>query len=183
MWIGILGITFALALIILLIYLIFDGQQARSEAALPHGRVLFADQGVAHDDTGTLYSDALALKGRPDYLIQSRDGGIIPVELKSGKSPTEYPYASHVMQLAAYCFLVDENYGIRPTHGIIQYQDNAWEVPYTDALEDELLALLKAMHHDRLQANVDRSHAFPRRCAACSVRYVCDQSLAGGGGD
>lgn len=181
MSIAILGMTVALALLILLLYLIFDMQQARSAAPLPPGRVLYADQGVAHDPPETLYGDAIRLKGRPDYLIQGHDGSIVPVELKSGKSPADYPYESHVMQLAAYCLLVDENYGIRPTHGIIQYADRAWQVPFDDALEEELLALLATMHTDRLAADVARSHAYPRRCAACNVRHACSQSLAANG--
>src|SRR5688500_8591495 len=91
---------------------------ARKRAALqlPSGKTIYQDTQV----TGaTLISHKHHLKGRPDLLIK-QGNGIIPVEVKTGKTPTR-PYDSHVMQLIAYCVLVEETYGARPPYGIIRY--------------------------------------------------------------
>ena len=101
---------------------------------------------------------------------------IIPVELKSSNAPDE-PWSGHLYQLAAYCFLVEANYGIRPDYGIIQYRDRAFAIDYTEELEDELLDILEEMRDDLDQPDVDRDHDEWRVCAACSMRTHCDQRL------
>ena len=66
-----------------------------------------------------LYSKTLSLSGKPDYLIKE-SGMVFPVEVKTGHTPNS-PYVNHTMQLMAYCLLVEENYGIRPTGGFLKY--------------------------------------------------------------
>jgi len=104
-------------------------------------------------------------------------GQIIPVEVKSGRAP-EYPYDSHIYQLAAYCLLVDKIHGKRPPYGIIHYPTRTFAVDYTPALESSLLDLLAEMRRDEPRAEVDCSHAEPARCRRCGFRSVCDQKLA-----
>ncbi|PJF38087.1 MAG: CRISPR-associated protein Cas4, partial [Phototrophicales bacterium] len=87
------------------------------------------------------------------------------------------PWESHVMQLAAYCTLVTETYGIRPPYGIIQYSDQAFAIDYSDELEEELLDLLAEMRQDLYASDVDRDHEDWRRCASCGVRGACSQRL------
>jgi CRISPR-associated exonuclease Cas4 len=117
------------------------------------------------------------LVGKPDYLIEQKDGMIVPVELKSGRAPEE-PHDGHVLQLAAYCLLVEENYGIRPDFGIIQYKDRAFAVDYTEELEDDLLDLLEEMREGLLEEDLERDHNDWRKCAKCGVRGHCYQRLA-----
>mgnify|MGYP001560076946 CR=1 FL=1 len=90
-----------------------------------------------------LFSKTLALSGKPDYLI--RDGKtVIPVEVKSGRTPNE-PYQNHEMQLMAYCFLVEENYGIRPPGGYIKYPHKEFKVAYTDEAKNAVKELVGEM--------------------------------------
>ena len=84
----------------------------------------------------TLYSETLNLVGRPDYLIRENEK-IIPVEVKTGKTPA-FPHRNHVMQLMAYCYLVEENWGVRPPGGYIRYPDGEYKVAYTDKAKQEL---------------------------------------------
>lgn len=88
----------------------------------------------------TLYSETLNLVGRPDYLIKE-SGKIIPVEVKTGKTPA-FPHRNHVMQLMAYCYLVEENLGIRPPGGYIRYPGGEYKVSYTDKTKQELEKLV-----------------------------------------
>jgi CRISPR-associated exonuclease Cas4 len=167
-----LGVTLVLLAIVAWLF-----ARSREEASgLPSGKVIYSDAGAWTANQETLFSPALQLAGRPDYLIEAPDGGLIPVEVKSRPAPKK-PLESHILQLAAYCLLVEEVYGIRPSHGILQYRDNAFAIDYTDELEDDLLDLLADMREDMFEEAVDRDHEDPRRCLRCGVREFCDQRL------
>jgi CRISPR/Cas system-associated exonuclease Cas4 (RecB family) len=73
--------------------------------------------------------------------------------------------------------LVEETYGIRPTHGILQYRDGAFAIDYTIDLEEDLLDLLADMREDMFEEEIDRDHEDWRRCARCGVRDYCYQRL------
>jgi CRISPR-associated exonuclease Cas4 len=157
--------------------------RTRQAAGLPSGRVVYADTGGWRPADEPFFSATYGLTGKPDYLVETREGPI-PIEVKSSAAPF-HPYSSHVLQLTAYCLLVEENTGQAPPYGLIKYADAIFEVDYTPALRRELLALLDAMHRLRSQSNqqrarsgVPRSHDEPRRCAGCGYRQICDQSLA-----
>lgn len=153
--------------------------RARHATGLPPGRVVYADTGDWRPPDAPFFSATYGLTGKPDYLVKTR-AGAVPVEVKSGSAPPQ-PYASHVLQLAAYCLLVEEAEGRAPPYGLIKYADAVFEVEYTAALRRGLLGLLDAMR--RLHARggrrgVPRSHDEPHRCARCGYREMCDQSLA-----
>lgn len=94
----------------------------------------------------TLYSNTLPLMGRPDYLIKEGDT-ILPVEVKTGKTPTE-PYENHVMQLMAYCYLVEENYG-RPKGGILKYPDQEFKLVFTDEAKKAVIDTVLEIQNSR----------------------------------
>lgn len=166
-------------------------RHAKQSSGLPAGRLVYSDTGFAvgrvapaeKNEEGVrqerpLVSRRHNLTGRPDYLVRTKEG-IIPVEVKSTRSPAGgRPYDSHVMQLAAYCLLAEDALGARVPYGIIRYSDNEVTVSYTTELRDELLALLEEVREARRAEDVHRSHADPRRCKGCSVREHCVESLA-----
>lgn len=170
-----LGIVFVL--LGLIVWLLMQARRQQAHSGLPAGRVLYSDAGAWRRNEEAFFAGDVRLTGKPDYLVQEPDGMIIPVELKSGRAPAK-PWPGHVYQLAAYCLLVEEHYGVRPDYGIIQYKDRAFAVDYTEALEEDLLDLLVEMREDSFEASVDRDHADGRRCARCGVRDYCDQRLA-----
>jgi CRISPR-associated exonuclease Cas4 len=161
------------------------------QAGLPAGTLLYSDTGrpvgrVAPAEVGAegvkqerpLVSPALGLVGRPDYLIEV-EGGVVPVEIKSAASPAGgRPYDSHVAQLAAYCLLVEDVLGAQVPFGVIRYRDREARVEFTDELRDHALSLIEEMRGARDAEEVHRSHEDPRRCAGCSMRDVCTESLA-----
>ncbi len=146
----------------------------REAAGLPTGRVIAADTGAWNRCERPLYSAQYQLVGRPDYLVRA-GRHTIPVEVKPNRTATS-PYASDVLQLGAYCLLVEENHG-RPPHGILRYRDRAFQIDYTDALRREVLDALKLIGRDRTADAVKRSHDDPARCRGCGVRNACDQRL------
>ena len=149
---------------------------ARRATGLPQGRVTYVDTGAWQRNDRPLFSNAYRLTGRPDYLVRRRRD-IIPVEVKSGSAP-QRPYRAHLLQLAAYCLLVEEQEGRRPPYAIVKYADKAFEIDYTLALRSELLDILEAMRRDRRARRVARSHDEPARCRGCGYRDQCDQRLA-----
>lgn len=166
-----------LFLLILAGWLWFSANHEQNEAGLPPGNIIYTDTGTWFPNSDTLTAPDVRLVGKPDYLVEEADGMIVPVELKSGRAP-EVPWDSHVLQLAAYCFLVNVNYGVRPHYGILQYRDKAFAIDYTDELENDLLDLLAEMRQDMSSNNVARSHNDWGKCSKCSVNRQCYERLA-----
>lgn len=142
---------------------------------MPVGYIISTDMGNWREWPRPLFSRAHSLTGKPDYLVG--DGPqLIPVEVKSGHAPKQ-PYPSHVLQLAAYCLLVEECFQIRPTYGIICYTDRSFKVDYTRGLRTELLKVLRRMRADLARGTADRNHNQPERCRHCGYLRYCDQAL------
>lgn len=166
----------AVLLLIAGLILYVRSREVREETGLPQGEIIFQDTLRTETEvTEPLFSRTFRLAGKPDYLIEE-NGEIVPVEVKSGRAPSR-PYESHVFQLAAYCLLVSDIYGRRPTYGVIRYADRQFTVPYDIQLEDDLLRVMDGMRFDANEVNVHRSHHQTGRCMACSFRYTCDEAL------
>ncbi|MBA3867698.1 MAG: Dna2/Cas4 domain-containing protein [Anaerolineae bacterium] len=101
---------------------------------------------------------------------------IIPVEVKTGKIPRQ-PYQTHIMQLVTYCHLVEENYHVRRTYGIIRYPQQEFTIQYTDALEQELSRLVGEMRVKRGWDEIHRNHNQRAKCAACGFHEICSERL------
>ena len=149
----------------------------RERTGLPQGRVIYADTGAWERCEEPLFSKRHLLTGRPDYLVEER-GRVIPVEVKSALSPP-IPYRSHVLQLAAYCLLVEEEYGQPPPYGIIKYHDQALAIDYSSRLRAELLDTLAKMRHDLAADDVIPSHSNPNRCRRCGYAADCSYQQNG----
>lgn len=168
---------FALALIFLIVGWLALGhsRQLRQESGLPAGRLVYADNAAWQPTLQPLYAKGCHLSGKPDYLVET-EVGIIPVEVKSAPAPP-IPYLGHLLQLAAYCLLVEATTGRTPPHGLLKYADALYEVDFTPELRRELLETMAAMRQARLAENVGRSHQQPGRCAACGFAYSCAEAL------
>ena len=122
-----------------------------------------------------LRSKKYDIAGRPDYMVR-RNGHLIPVEVKTGKTPRR-PHESHILQVAAYCVLVEEVAGERPPYGILTYQDAHFEIPYTEDLKDKVLRTILEMRLKEITQKVSRSHDQPGKCIGCSRRRACPDRL------
>ena len=164
-----------LTLLMLGLTLLWVARRGQERSGLPRGRVIYTDTDRWSRLDHPLFSNEFFLTGKPDYLVA--DGNdIIPVEVKSGQAHGQ-PYLSHPLQLAAYCLLVEECYGRRPPYGILKYANHAFEVDYTQELEDDLLATLDDMRADLADGSASRDHDEPSRCQACGYRERCDERL------
>jgi CRISPR-associated exonuclease Cas4 len=146
------------------------------ESGLPTGRLIYAD--TSRDwraNENPLYSATYRLTGKPDYLVETSKA-IIPVEVKSTPTP-EIPYLGHLLQLAAYCLLVEETTGRTPPHGLLKYADALYEVDFTPELRRELLDTMTEMRQARLAETLNRDHDQPNKCLACGFYDVCEEAL------
>ncbi len=155
------------------LFLLWLGNRKRKKAGIPSGRIVYADTGKVPPKP--FYDPELGLTGRPDYLVEHGDL-LIPVEVKSAKAPPE-PYDSHILQVAAYCLLVERQTDKRAPYGWLRYQDRVDRIDFTPELEQRLLDLLTEMRRAERRGLPDRSHHSPARCRACGYRALCDQRL------
>ncbi len=131
---------------------------------------------LAAIDTGrpaTLRSDRYRIRGRPDVLRERLDGRIVPVELKSRSMPAGGPNRSHLVQVWAYCLLVEEETGRVPPFGVLRYSDGEVRAPWDAAARAELLRLRTELSRP-YDGRATPSRARCARCAwvgACDARY------------
>lgn len=152
----------------------FTGWLNRKRSGLPGLRVVYADTGLWQRVEKPLYDPIAGLTGKPDYIVELK-GHWIPVEVKSGWAPP-VPREAHLLQLAAYCYLIHRSQGKRPPYGLIHYKNATYEAGYTPQLEQNLMALITEMRKCGRSAP-GRSHQQVSRCRACGYREICNQKL------
>jgi CRISPR-associated exonuclease Cas4 len=154
----------------------WSSERQRRQIGLPHGRAVYLDH--PEEASPVLQARTLRLRGRPDLVIRQGDA-LIPVEVKTGRTPRE-PHAGHLLQLLAYCLLVEEHHGVRPPYGLIRYPEREFRIAYDTRREQQLRAAVSLIAREKARAaEQHRSHASPPRCAACSFRAHCDERLGG----
>lgn len=170
-WTGVILLLLGMALVLVCVARALQGR-----SGLPPGQVVYSDTGAWQPNEHSLFSARYHLSGKPDYLV--REGtSIIPIEVKSGLAPPA-PRDGHVMQLAVYCLLVEDQLGHCPPYGLIHYADRTYKVAFTDDLRAEVLKLLEQMrHHAALPGGPQRDHLSPGRCRGCGQREACDERL------
>ncbi len=169
--------AFALILIIVGWLSLSHSTILRRKSGLPTGRLIYADTNEAWSPNDKpLYSATYRLTGKPDYLVEMPEAPI-PVEVKSTPTP-KIPYLGHLLQLAAYCLLVEETTGRPPPYGLLKYADALYEVDFTQELRRELLDTLAEIRQAHVAETVNRDHDQPNKCLSCGFNEICEEALA-----
>src|SRR5260370_37199104 len=108
-----IGLGLLLAAVALVILLLNDRrfQRARLIAerhralGLPEGKLVYED---ADGQGEALSSSDYPLVGKPDYVIKLPDGRPVPIELKLNVRDATAPYSNHMVQVAAYCLILED---------------------------------------------------------------------------
>ncbi len=169
-----MGITIGLAVLMLALLIGLWGLRMRRATGLPWAPVIYQDTG-GHVPEKPLVARRLGLVGKPDYLLNLR-GRLVPVEVKPGRR-ADRPYESDLMQLAAYCVLVEETSGEAPPYGLLRYAERTFRLDYTEQIRDRLLDILDEMRLALADVDCDRSHDDARRCANCGFLEQCADAL------
>ena len=166
-----------LLLMVLASGLLVLSMRERRKSRLPDARVVYADTDLWQKVPETLADFQLGLVGKPDYVMKTRQGSLIPVEVKTGRTP-ESPYDSHRLQLMAYGLLIRSSYAQSPEYGLLHYSEKDFRVDFTPELEARLMETLVEIRQveKRIEAP-NRSHNTSARCHSCGYRGICDQKL------
>jgi CRISPR-associated exonuclease Cas4 len=168
---------FVLLLLAVAAVLLLLSLRERKKSGLPGARVVYADSDLWQRVPETLLDAQLGIVGKPDYVMKTRQGDLIPVEVKTGNTP-EAPYDSHRLQLMAYGLLIRSNYGKTPLYGLLHYPEKDFRVDFTPALEAHFLNTLENIRRmERERQTPARSHAMSARCRGCGYRGICDEKL------
>jgi CRISPR-associated exonuclease Cas4 len=168
-----LTVTLCILIIVALAGWIYFRRHAKTD--IPTGEVVSEDAGPNHLEA-PLVSHRYGLTGKPDYLIETGEG-LVLVELKSAIYPRPGPYEAHVMQLLAYCVLVEDVLGASAPCGVLQYADRQHRVSYSNTERAAVLALIEQIRASKTQPDVHRDHRHRGRCRACGYRTVCGEAL------
>ncbi|MBC8160580.1 MAG: CRISPR-associated protein Cas4 [Roseiflexaceae bacterium] len=167
-------ISLALALLTLAVVLLVWALRIRQRTGLPWAPVRSQDT-RGRELEKPLVARRLGLTGKPDYVIERR-GALIPVEVKPGRQ-SPVPYESDLMQLAAYCVLIEETEDTPPPYGLLRYAERTFQLDYTPQVRAEVLDLIDEMRAALDQADCQRSHDEARRCQSCGFFEVCEDAL------
>ena len=165
----------AFLLILFGLFLLRQGRRLHVSTGLPAGEVIYSDMGAWEEVEKPLRSRRWGLIGRPDYLVRVKEGRrtmTVPVEVKSRTAPS-MPYEGHVLQLAAYCLLVEDNHKARPPYGMLHYADKTLKIPFTDSLRRQVLDMADDLRSARRAADVHRQHEEAGRCRGCGYIRAC----------
>lgn len=134
------------------------------------GRVVASDAIVARR-CRPLRSAHYGLVGTPDYLVEEA-GRIVPVELKPSRR-SETPWLRDVVQLAAYCLLLEESEPRFAGYGYLRYAERTFRIDFTARVRAEVLRTIHDMRRDMQAPDVLPNHRDRRRCARCMLVRVC----------
>ena len=168
------AIVVALALISASLLALAWANRLRSASGLPDGEIISHDTSAGERGT-PLFSARYGLTGTPDYIVRT-SGGLVPVEVKPGRNEAE-PHESHLLQVLAYCLLLEESEGKRPPYGLLRYSAHTFKVDYNDQTRTYLLSVMDEVRRAAEEPEVHRNHDQLQRCRACAYRSICEESL------
>jgi CRISPR-associated exonuclease Cas4 len=146
----------------------------RRSAGLPEGQIVSMDT-TDWERSGPLYAPRLRLAGKPDYLVRVGHN-LVPVEVKPGRQASQ-PYESDVLQLMAYCLLVEETSGHRPDYGLLRYKTQTFRLAYDARSREIVLDTMARMRSDLLRHDVHPNHSEAARCRYCGYAEDCGQRI------
>lgn len=152
---------------------------SQKATGLPLARVsvIYSDSGAWEKVAEPLFSPTYGLTGKPDYVLETKKG-LVPVELKPSRV-ADQPYESDIMQLAAYCLLLEEAWNEQPPYGLLRYREKTFRVEWTAELRQTLLYLLDEMRELNATPAFKGSplpepqHDMTVRCHSCGFHYIC----------
>ncbi len=137
---------------------------------LPEGELVYED---ADGQGEPLSSSAHPLVGKPDYVVKLPDGRPVPIELKPSVHDVTAPHSNHIMQVAAYCLILEDYFEQAPTHGILKYADREFTVEYTPALKKKVIRLLSEMAKCSEKEPPPLAKQKATKCRACAFQPIC----------
>ena len=171
----IIVLTFGLAVLLLLASrrIKQKARRVKIKHNIPFGKITYSDLNIP---AKPLFSKRYRIAGKPDYIIK-KDKRHIPVEVKTGH---HYELQkNHTFQLATYCQLLEDAYGILVPYGMLIYNDTGqqYRVPFDPKLRFELESTINKMRRELKTGKIVRNHKDPFRCKNCSMQENCSMKI------
>lgn len=167
-----LSVCIAAILLVALLFMLVNARHQRQLGGLPDGELIYSDSQA--QACPVLVSYRYGIKGKPDALVRTESGDIIPVERKRGRAPRQ----PDLIQAAAYCILVEDQYGRTPPFMRIQYADRWFDEPsYAPDRKAWVLRTAGRLREARNRPDCNRSHRIPGKCRNCGQKQNCGQAL------
>jgi len=119
------------------------------------GAVEYVDFG----ESELLVSNKYGISGRPDYVLMVNN---VP----------------HILQVGAYCLLLEEKTGKSVPYGILKYGVDQHIIEYDESLKRTILQKIGEMRDIANGKSAHRNHNRPNKCVGCSRREFCPEKLA-----
>lgn len=122
----------------------------------------------------TLESQELGIRGKIDK-IEFHEDRIVPVELKTGQSSRTGPWNDHIIQVAAYCMLLEKEHNQKVSHGLIIYYNPriVHNVSINPFMVDEVLSLIGEVNSMLKQDSPPPLAENPNKCSICGLKDTC----------
>ncbi len=143
----------------------------KKQFRIPEGKITYTDLNLP---SKPLFSRRYRITGKPDYIVK-KNNQYIPIEVKTGTN--QQPHKNHILQLASYCQLIEENYRNFVPYGIIVYSNSDFKIPFNPALRFELESVIKKMRCVLKNKKLVLNHDDPGKCRNCSMRIYCNKKL------
>ncbi|WP_376795929.1 CRISPR-associated protein Cas4 [Thermogemmatispora sp.] len=175
-----LSLGLAVLLIAIALLLLLRNERAAQRArllaerqralGLPEGTLVYED---ADGQGEPLVASSYPLVGKPDYIVELPDGRPVPIELKLQVHNATAPYSNHIVQIGAYCLILEDYFPVPPTHGILRYADNEFTVEYTPALRRKVIRLLEEMQRCSAEQPPALARQKASKCRSCPFQSIC----------
>jgi CRISPR-associated exonuclease Cas4 len=137
---------------------------------LPEGELVYEDiDGLGE----ALVSEQVPLLGKPTYVVKQADGRLTPIEVKNTELKELKPASQHILQIAAYCLILEDYAELPPLYGIVRYSDREFEVEYTPALRKKVIRVLEEMALCNEQQPPPLQKQKVTKCRACIFQPIC----------
>ena len=139
--------------------------------------------------TGDGLWEELAPKIKPEYRVSSGILGLrgiidelevypefcVPVELKTGKMPSEGVWPGHKVQVGAYALLLEEKFGAKVEKAVVRYLDSnaSREVAINPFLRQEVKEIIEKVQNMLDSAEIPDFVGNENKCGACDLKEVC----------
>lgn len=147
-------------------------EKTKKKHKIQSGKITYQDLNIP---AKPFFSNRYRITGKPDYVIKNKNS-FIPIELKSGFFYT--PQKNHILQLAAYCQLLEENYEGFVPYGFLVYSNKSkFKIAFDPKIRFELESTVKEIRNKMKTGTIKRNHNDSFKCKNCSMRLNCDFKL------
>ncbi len=119
-------------------------------------------------------AEDLGISGKVDQVLVYPDG-VIPIEIKSGKSPKEGAWENHKIQLAAYALLLENTFNVSITSGYVKYIDESISrrIEINAFLKDQVKTLIKEVNLLLKSRKLPKKCSNTNKCEKCGLKKIC----------